>query len=242
MSKSKPKDKVDVLFIGAHQDDVEATVGGTAALLADRGYRVEILDLTKRVGMYFSEEEELGNEGETAAKILGVRRSLLDLGLLKLENNYANRVKIADFIRSRQPEVVCTLGPDETHPDHNVAHNLVLDALHYSFATAIKTEHKPWRVRGIYFFPTNILFEKPPANCLFIDISSTFERKMEALKAYASQMLFHAHNQKYGLEYLEALNRAWGLLIGKEYAEIIVPRLPVLDPFPEFTSNNQTAS
>jgi N-acetylglucosamine malate deacetylase 1 len=226
--------KIDVLFIGAHQDDVDATVGGTVALLVEKGYKVQVLDLVERKGMYFSDEEAWGQEAEHAARILGIERFCLKLSTQnKLENTFDNRFKIADFIRSRQPDVVFTLNKDETHPDHNVAHNLVLDALHISFATAIKTDYAPWRVKGIYFFPTNILFEPLSGNYSFIDISSTFEKKMEALKSYASQMLFHAHNRKYGLEYTEALNRSWGLLIGKEHAEAIIPRVSVIDSFPE---------
>lgn len=228
------KHKVDVLFIAAHQDDVDGTVGGTVILLGDRGYRVEIVDLTKRRGMYFSDEEEWGKEAEGAAKIMGVKRTLLELSPVnQLANTFENRVKIADLIRDRQPDIVCCNGEDETHPDHCVAHQLVLDAYHCAFATSVKTAHAPWRAKKVYFFPTNTLFEVMPPNALFVDISATFERKMEALKCYASQMLFHAHNRKYELEYLEHLNRQWGLLIRREYAEIMLTKLPTLDPFPE---------
>jgi len=226
------KNKLDVLFIGAHQDDIDATVGGTVALLADKGYAVEILDLSKRKNMYFQVEEDRANEAEMAAKILGVSRQVIDLGLLRIENNYANRVKVADYIRLRQPEIIVTLYKDETHPDHNAVHQLVLDAYHYSFATAIKTDNAPWRPKGIYFSPTNVLYEPTPASAVYIDISSTFERKLEALKCYASQMLFHINNRSI-LSYIEALNRSYGLLIKKQYAEVIIPRVPVIEPFPE---------
>ncbi|OGM28000.1 hypothetical protein A3D00_04630 [Candidatus Woesebacteria bacterium RIFCSPHIGHO2_02_FULL_38_9] len=225
--------KIDVLFIGAHQDDVDATVGGTVILLKDRGYKVEILDLTKRKGMYFSDEEIKGHEAEKAAKIMGVKRNVIDLGLLKLANTYESRVKIANFIRQKQPDVVVCQTDDQTHPDHKVAHQLVLDALHYSFATAVKSNFSPWRVKKTYFYLTDSLFKLPPENVMFVDISSTFERKMEALKCYASQFLFHAHNQKYELEYIKVMHRYWGLLIRKEYAEILTTDLPILDPFPE---------
>jgi bacillithiol biosynthesis deacetylase BshB1 len=229
----KQKDKIDVLFIGAHQDDVDAVVGGTVILLKDKGYKVEILDLTKRKGMYFSDEEIRGKEAEKAAKIMGVKRNLIDLGLLKLANSYENRVKIADFIRQKRPDIVVIPSDDDTHPDHKVAHQLILDALHYSFATAIKTKHSPWRVKKVYFYPTDIIYRIPSGNLLFVDISSTFERKMEALKCYASQFLFHVHNRKYELEYIEALNKALGLLIRREYAEVLMTDLIILEPFPE---------
>ncbi len=79
-------EKIDVLCIGAHQDDVEAMVGGTIRKLIEENKKVEILDLTKRRGMYFSEEEEKSNEAEIAASILGVKRTVIDLGLLNVKN------------------------------------------------------------------------------------------------------------------------------------------------------------
>ena len=38
--------KQNILFFGAHPDDVEIGCGGTLALLAAQGYRVGIVDLT----------------------------------------------------------------------------------------------------------------------------------------------------------------------------------------------------
>ena len=233
--KNINEQKIDVLFIGAHQDDVDAVVGGTVILLKDKGYKVEILDLTKRKGMYFSDEEIKGQEAQKAAKVMGVKRSVIDLGLLRIANSHENKVKIAEFIRQRKPDVVAIPTNDSTHPDHKVAHQLILDSLHFSFATAIKTKSPPWRVKKTYYYPTDVLFKLPPNNVFFIDISQTFERKMEALKCYASQFLFHAHNQKYEFEYLKAMNRYWGLLIKREYAEVIMTDLPILEPFPELT-------
>ena len=233
MNKDSNSSKTDVLCIAAHSDDIDATIGGTLALLSKRGYEIEIIDLTERKGMYFSEEEVRGDEANTAASILGVRRTVIDLGLLRIENNYENRVIVADLIRSRRPDIVITLNDDETHPDHKVVHQLVLDAYHYSFASAIKTDLEPWRAKALYFTLTNLLYELPPQNALLLDISETFEVKKEALKAYASQMLFHSHNKKFGLEHVEAMNVSWGRLIGKDYAEMIVPRVPQIVPFPE---------
>src|SRR3989344_28059 len=118
--KNINEQKIDVLFIGAHQDDVDAVVGGTVILLKDKGYKVEILDLTKRKGMYFSDEEIKGQEAQKAAKVMGVKRSVIDLGLLRIANSHENKVKIAEFIRQRKPDVVAIPTNDSTHPDHKV--------------------------------------------------------------------------------------------------------------------------
>ena len=39
--------KLDVLAFGAHPDDVELSVGGTLAKLADLGHRTGVADLTR---------------------------------------------------------------------------------------------------------------------------------------------------------------------------------------------------
>ncbi|MBU1111078.1 PIG-L family deacetylase [Patescibacteria group bacterium] len=232
MKNHQTNRKVDVLFIGAHQDDVEATVGGIMLSLVDRGYEVEILDLTRRRGMYYSEEEERDKEAECAAKVLGVRRTVVDMGMLKVSNTHGNRLRIAEIIRTKKPDVIVTHPDDPSHPDHKAAHQLVRDAIHYGFATAIKTKHPPWRIKKVYYFPLFHTRGIPP-NGFLVDVSKYFETKMEALKCYASQMLFHAHNQKYELEYLTAMNRYWGLMIKKDYAEVILADMPQLEPFPE---------
>ena len=43
---SDHSEKLDVVAVGPHPDDVEITCGGTLALLVKQGYRVGIFDLT----------------------------------------------------------------------------------------------------------------------------------------------------------------------------------------------------
>ena len=42
---AEEKERLDVIVVGAHPDDVEIACGGTIALLAEQGYRVGIIDL-----------------------------------------------------------------------------------------------------------------------------------------------------------------------------------------------------
>lgn len=140
-------------------------------------------------------------------------------------------MRIANEIRRFMPEVLITLGADENHPDHNVAHQLVLDAHHFAAAAAVHTERAPWFVPGVYF--THMNPHTQPQGGMYIDISSVAEKKWEAMMAYASQCLYHSQNKKYVLEYIQAQNRVWGLRMRKDYAEMIIPRTPVFTGFPE---------
>ena len=65
-------ESLDVLAIAAHPDDVELNAGGTLCLLARKGYRTGIVDLTR--GELGSRGTPEGREREAAAAagILGV--------------------------------------------------------------------------------------------------------------------------------------------------------------------------
>jgi len=45
-TQNSEADRLDVIAVGAHPDDVEIACGGTLAKLVKQGYRVGIIDLT----------------------------------------------------------------------------------------------------------------------------------------------------------------------------------------------------
>ena len=87
----------DILAIAAHRDDVEQTCGGTLLKMAVRGNRTAILDLTQgEMGTRGSVDDRTREAGE-AAQILKVSwRRALDIPDGRVENTFANRVKIAN--------------------------------------------------------------------------------------------------------------------------------------------------
>ena len=65
---------LDVLAFGAHPDDIELCCGGTLILLANRGYRVGAVDLTRGELGTRGTEEVRARESAAASKILKVDR------------------------------------------------------------------------------------------------------------------------------------------------------------------------
>ena len=124
---------VDVLAVGAHADDIELTCAGTLVMLAQRGRRFGILDLTR---------SELGTRGSVAtreaeakraAEILGAAfRETLGLSDGGLETGREAELAVIEVIRREKPRLVLAPYPEDRHPDHARAGRLVTDAAFYA--------------------------------------------------------------------------------------------------------------
>ena len=64
----------DVLAFGAHPDDLEAVMGGTAAKLVDKGRSVLFVDLCDGEPTRHGQPGQRGEQASKAASILGVDR------------------------------------------------------------------------------------------------------------------------------------------------------------------------
>ena len=137
-SESLPE-RLDVVAVGAHPDDVEIACGGTLALLASQGYRVGIFDLTDGEPTPNSPGPEVRlEEARRAGEILGVAvRKNLGLPNRRLFDNFENRVALATEFRRYRPRIVIGFG-DKTpmaSPDHWQAMQITDAAVFYSRLT-----------------------------------------------------------------------------------------------------------
>jgi LmbE family N-acetylglucosaminyl deacetylase len=122
-------DALDILAIAAHRDDVEQTCGGTLLKMAQLRRRTGVLDLTQgEMGTRGSAEERAAEAAE-AARILQVSwRQALDIRDGRVENTWANRLKVAGVIREQRPRVVILPYWQGRHPDHYTASVLGYEA------------------------------------------------------------------------------------------------------------------
>ncbi len=230
--------RFDVLAIGAHPDDADLGVGGLLCKLAKAGKRTAILDLS---------EGELGSRGTVAERreeasasttILGVttrfNAQLPDGGIT---NSMEQRLALVRILRETRPTIV--LGPMEPdrHPDHEGAHKLVKDACFFSGVHGIDTgqvPHRPTTVYGYYAYQEG---EKLPSHV--VDISTVFERKMDALRSFRSQFYnpdyegaaTHVASQQFW-DSIETRAAYWGNRIGVRYGEPLYGTLPVAMDLP----------
>jgi N-acetylglucosamine malate deacetylase 1 len=177
---------VDVLAIAAHRDDVELTCGGTLLKAAAQGRRTAIVDLTQGEMGSRGSAELRAAEASQAAEILGVAArvnlGLPDAGII---NTPETRAKLVRLIRQFQPRVVLAPSITGKHPDHRVSAELVTDACFLSGLAKIEPDMP--RFRPFKLLHSLTYREDPVKPTFVVDISDEFERKMLAIRAYASQ-------------------------------------------------------
>ncbi|HYF40284.1 MAG TPA: bacillithiol biosynthesis deacetylase BshB1 [Gemmatimonadales bacterium] len=215
---------VDILAIAAHRDDVELTCAGTLLKAVDAGYRVAILDLTAGETGTRGSAALRAEEAARAAKILGVaERRNAGLPDAHLENSEAARKTVVEQIRHFAPRVVILPFPVGRHPDHRVASELGRDA---SFLAGLER----YSAEGSAHRPHKLLYalsyrEDPIKPTFVVDISAQFDRKLAAIKCYASQFdgakaageIFPTGQDLYSL--VETQNAHYGSLIRKRFGE-----------------------
>lgn len=214
----------DILAIAAHRDDVELTCAGTLLRAVDQGYATAILDLTAGETGTRGSAELRGQEAERAAAILGVsERRNAGLPDAHLQNTDESRRVVVEAIRYFRPRVIILPFPEGRHPDHRVASQLGRDACFLSGLAK-------YSASGAVHRPVKILYalsyrEDPVKPTLVVDISAQFERKMAAIRCYASQFddattageIFPTGQDLYTR--VETENAHYGSLIRARYGE-----------------------
>jgi LmbE family N-acetylglucosaminyl deacetylase len=164
---------MNILAIGPHPDDIEIGCAGTLIKYAQRGHDIYLLLITS--GEMGGETEVRYREQINAAEIIGAKEvfwgGFADTELLNKGNEIIHLTE--DYIKKIQPNFIFVNSFDDTHQDHRTVNRSVLSAARY--------------VRNVMFYevPTTGTFSPN----IFVDISSVLDKKLEALKAHASQIM-----------------------------------------------------
>ena len=216
--------KLDALFIGAHPDDIEITSSGTLLRLMNANKKCGIVDLTRGELSTRGTVKSRALETVAASKILGVSvRENLRLKDGDIINNVENRLKLIRIIRKYQPGIIFAPYASDRHPDHVNASKFITESIYYSGLTKIKTPNlSAFRPRRIFYF--RHAYDLPIS--LIVDISDTFNKKVQSIMAYSSQ--FYNPISKEPETYIssnlfqkdiEAKARFYGFKIGVEFGE-----------------------
>jgi N-acetylglucosamine malate deacetylase 1 len=233
--------KLQILAITVHPDDVELSCAGTLMKHAQKGQKVGILDLTKgELGTRGTAEIRL-KEAKAAAEVMGIEiRENLGMADGFFDNDRDHQMKLIPYIRKYQPDIVIANALNDRHPDHGRAGKLIADACFLAGLMKIETEldgekQQAWRPKRIF----HIIQDRMHEPTVIVDISDTFERKMEAIKAYKSQ--FHDPNSNEPITYIatqdfleqiKSRDTLMGKRIGKAYAEgFICENVPGIKDF-----------
>jgi N-acetylglucosamine malate deacetylase 1 len=221
---------VDIIFFGAHPDDVELSAGGTAAKLVKDGLRIGIVDLTRGEMGTRGTPQTRKKESQRAAKALGATfRQQLDFQDGNLQTGREQELEIIELLRIRQPKLVIGPWPDDRHPDHSRTGRIVTEASFYAGLKSLKTgapEHRPQTV--LYYLQNYMITPS-----FVVDVSSHWKTKMRSVAAYQSQFFDPKSKEPQTfisdpkfLEMIEARGRHFGALIGVNYGEAFVTKQP----------------
>jgi len=209
------------LVLAAHPDDEVYGVGGTIARYAEMGAEVYVAILTEGCSCQYPGREDIKkrkrDEAMEANKILGTREVILyelpDMKLDTLEHVEINRY-IEDCIKKVKPEVVFTHHPGDVNKDHRLVFDSTLVAVRpvpgaivkklYTYEVPSSTE---WSALSERWFIPNT----------YINISGTIDKKLAAVRAYASELRTYPHPRSERAVRLYHQQR--GLYCGLEWAE-----------------------
>jgi len=224
--------KLNILAFGAHPDDVELGAGGTLIAHKKMGYSFGIIDLTLgELGTRGTVEVRL-KEAKAAAKIMGAEvRENLEMKDGFFKNDQAHQLQVIKTIRKYQPDIVICNAPEDRHPDHGRAGELLQEACFYSGLEKIATKGlKAWRPKHVLHY----IQYRDLKPTMFVDISDVIETKFDAIKAHKSQFYDPKSKESATLisqpEFLENIkNRSayYGQYINAKHAEGFISKSPV---------------
>lgn len=223
---------LDCVTICAHPDDAELNTGGTLALLARRGYRTGIVDLTRGESSTRGTPEERREEAIASSRILGLAHlEMLDCGDCNLADTQENRMQVVEAIRRLRPRVILTNGPDDRHPDHRRAQQLTRDAVFLANVGGFHPELGPrWLVEAVCTFYQHQFHPEGRVDWI-VDVTEVQEIKLEALRAYKSQLYTPGNPDNDDpakktyigsaefWEYIDDRSHIWGHRIGARHGE-----------------------
>jgi bacillithiol biosynthesis deacetylase BshB1 len=222
---------VDILFIGAHPDDVEWGAGGIALLLRNTGISFAILDLTSGEMGSRGTPEDRKEEAAIAGEFLGVSaRETLHLPDCGLVDAPEHRRRIASVIRRYRPKIVLAPMWEDRHPDHAAAGLLVRNSQLYCTLAKLDDVNPPHKPGAFLFYPLH----QCPQPSFVIDTTEVFPAKLDLLRKHRSQFAktakefgVLAHGVGDYLFGLESRDRYFGSLIGARFGEALVADRPV---------------
>lgn len=220
------------MVIVAHPDDAEFGCAGTVARWADAGWDVRYVIVTDGSAGGGDEARDVTDENRrkvsarrkeeqrNAAAVLGISGiDFLDHPDGKIQHTIELRKEIVRLLRTHKPSRVIVQSPQRIwdpyrigayHPDHLAVAETALAAIYpasqnpWDFTELLLEEGlEPHKVSEVWISGAPVLNHH-------VDISSTIDKKVAALRAHDSQLGAN-------FEQVEKMVRSWTAEVGKRY-------------------------
>lgn len=187
-------DGVRVIAIGAHPDDCEHQVGGTAALLETMGVKVKFVSVTSGdAGHPTQGGGALGRRRRAEAIEAGKRLGVEEYEVLnhhdgELLPTLAIRQELIRIIRRWKADVVISHRTNDYYCDHRYLGQLVMDTSLQVLVPNICTETPPLDRNPVYLYFQDEFSEPTPFRPdIAVAIDEVFQKKILGLDAHVSQ-------------------------------------------------------
>jgi LmbE family N-acetylglucosaminyl deacetylase len=215
-----------ILVVVAHPDDEVFGCGGTIARLTKEMKDVYVAILGEGITSRFNKREladkselkTLQNSSKRVAELLGVK----ELFLYDLPDNRFDTIPLLDIVKiiealidKVKPSTIFTHHGGDLNIDHSIVHRATLTATRPIAGQSVKRVYA-------YEVPSSTewafgQFTKGFQANVFVDISVSLEKKIEAMEIYESEARSFPHPRS--PEALRALAKRWGATAGLEAAE-----------------------
>ena len=182
-----------IIAFGAHPDDNELRLAGTAAKWAALGHQVKFVSVTNGdIGHWREAGGPLArrrtSEVQDVAKILGITTQVLDLHDGELEPTLENRRTITRLIREWKADIVLGHRPNDYHPDHRAVGQLVQDASYMVTVPFFCPDTPPLSRNPVFLsYEDNFTRPNPFRADIVVSIDDVLDKKLAAVEALPSQ-------------------------------------------------------
>ena len=182
-----------VIAFGAHPDDAELKVAGTASLWAARGAKVKLVAMTNGdVGHFEQAGGPLAKrrkaEVQECARLFGAESDVLDIHDGELVPTMENRRTVARLIRNWQADIVLGHRPNDYNPDHRYTGVLLDDAAVVVVAPFFVPDTPPTRRNPVFMYYQDDFKRPYPFQAdIVVSIDAVAEKKWACITAMPSQ-------------------------------------------------------
>jgi LmbE family N-acetylglucosaminyl deacetylase len=216
---------MNILAIGAHPDDIEINCGGTLLRYREEGHGIYLALMTSgNIGSNVLPDRETIARTREAEQLAAALFYDAQVRFLRhddeaVEDTAQARRDLLNAIRWADPDVIFTHFPGDNSTDHNVTGSLVGRVMLCLAGKNVPADVPPIRKHPSVFFwdtPAGLGFEPE----VYVDITSAFERKLQATACHQSQLAWLSVLHPHALpERLRIQASFRGLQNGVQYAE-----------------------
>jgi N-acetylglucosamine malate deacetylase 1 len=225
---------MNIVSVGAHQDDIEVQCLGTLLKYQKQGghtFTNVVLSNGDKGAQYDTKMpyEEIARiragEATKVAQALGGRYVSLNLPDEYIRDTDEARNWLVDVLREAKADLVFTCPPVDYNTDHMVSGQITFHCVMLAAVKTIFTDHEPLaQTPALYYMDAIMGLEWQPTH--YVDITDVFERKCELCRLHESQMY---NSRVWGgtdlVKLSQIIGAFRGIQCGVEYAEAFKPAL-----------------